>query len=95
MPEVPGDVLTFGGASAVVVVLLQAIKAVWQPSPEAIGRYGPVLAIAVGVLVVVLFALVTPGAVIASAILTGLFAGAAAGGIYSVAKSGVNAALKR
>lgn len=84
---------TVAGASIVVVVILQVLWATWKPLPAVKDQFGPLVAIVVGIIVTVVATLVAPpssgngGADIVSAILNGLFAGAASMGIHDTAKS--------
>lgn len=85
---VPGlpEVLTFAGASIVVAVIFQAIKAAWQPTDAALKRFGPLLSLGVGIVVVVPFA-AYQGADLVAGALVGLMAGASASGLYDSAKA--------
>lgn len=76
---------TIGGAVVVVAIVVEAIKRAWNPGPATADRFLPLLSYAVGIAVVIvadiglgLFG--TPNLV--AAVFTGIFAGAAASGIY-------------
>lgn len=79
----PAEVLTLGGASIVVSIIVGALIAAWKPTADAKDRFGPILAIATGVLVVGVFAVVQ-GADLASAVLVGLMAGAGSMGVHDI-----------
>jgi len=79
------ELLTLGGATIVVTIVVEVIKRALAMSEAAVTRFGPLLAVGVGVLVVTAAAF-AQGARLDAAILTGLLAGAAASGIYSFTK---------
>jgi hypothetical protein len=82
---VVSDLLTLGGAAAVVTIAVEVIKRATAMSDAAITRFGPLLSVGLGIAFVCGAAL-AKGAPLDEAILTGLLAGAAASGIYSFAK---------
>lgn len=94
-----GDVLTpealatVGGAGIVTSLIVQfVVKAFLGDRVDAImPRFGPLIAILIGVALVVIasfaLGLIVSGAAVLTAILTGLFAGLSAIGIYEAAKS--------
>lgn len=89
MPTVgltPSDVLTIGGASVVVNIVVFALLKLFAWTAAQKDRFGAILAIGAGFIVVGGFALVQH-ADIASAALTGILAGAASIGIYDTATS--------
>lgn len=79
----PADILGLGGASVIVTIIVEVILRAWNPDDASKNRFGPLVALVIGVVVVVLFA-VLQAAPIANAILTGLLAGASAMGIQNV-----------
>lgn len=82
-----GDVLTVGGASLIVVILVGAIKSAVVTFDS--GRFGAILAIALGIVVV---AVVNATAVTTlrldwgTALITGILAGASAAGLYDAGR---------
>lgn len=80
------DLLTLGGATAVVVIVVEVIKRAAAMSEAQVARFGPLMSIGVGIVACVAAGL-AKGAPIDEAALTGLLAGAAASGVYSFAKS--------
>ena len=80
------DLLTLGGATAVVVIVVEVIKRAAALTEAQVARFGPLLSIGAGV-VIVGAAAIAKAAPIDEALLTGLLAGASAAGIYSFAKS--------
>lgn len=85
----PADVLTLAGASIVVSILMGALlSALGWTKPEngeTKDRFGPLLAILVGVIAVGGFAVVQ-GADLVSAVLTGLLAGNGSMGVHDLVK---------
>lgn len=81
------ELLTLGGAAIIVTIVVEVIKRALAMSEAAITRFGPLLAVVVGIVTAGLAAVSLPGSDISSAILTGLLAGASASGIYSFTKS--------
>lgn len=84
MPTValsPSDVLTLGGASVVVnIVVAVTLKALsWTEAQR--GRFAPLVALAEGIVIVGGFA-ISQHAPLDSAILTGALAGAVSMGLY-------------
>ena len=77
--------LTVTGAAAFVVAILQVF---WHTVGSAIDkdRFGPLIAIATGIVVVVIASLVT-GADAAQGVLTGISAGLAAMGLHDLGDS--------
>lgn len=74
-----GDLLTIGGASVIVSLLVQLVK------PLLPARLVPLMALAIGVLIVGLAAVANVYAQAAGqAVLTGILAGAGAIGLYEV-----------
>lgn len=80
------DLLTLGGASIIVVIVTEVIKRAANLSAEANARFGPLLAVFVGVVACVAAAASTASD-LGQAALTGLLAGASAAGIYSFTKA--------
>lgn len=78
----PALVLTLGGASIVVSIITQVILSTWRPSPEAKDRFGPLLALVVGIGVVLLFGALQGATDYAALLLTGLLAGGGGMGIH-------------
>jgi hypothetical protein len=79
------ELLTLGGAVVVVTIVVEVIKRALAMDEAAITRFGPFLAIAVGI-VTTCAAAVAQTAPLDAAVLTGLLAGASASGIYSFTK---------
>ena len=79
------DLLTLGGASIVVTILVEIIKRAAAMSDAQISRFGPLLSVGLGV-VIACAAAFSQSAAYSEAILTGILAGATASGIYSFAK---------
>ncbi len=83
--------VTFGGASIIVGILVEVIKRLFGWDDATVKRFGPVVAIIVGVVLVevLLFAQGSLGdsSAIAAGAITGLLAGAAASGLYDAATS--------
>lgn len=86
----PADVLTLGGASILLSIIMGAlISAIGWTKPENAAtkdRFGPLLALAVGVVVIGAFA-IAQGADPLVAILTGLLAGNGAMGVHDITGS--------
>ncbi len=85
IPGLP-EVITFGGASIVVAILFEAIKAAWKPSDESLSRFGPLMALGIGVVLITPFGWYQGADLVASA-LVGFMAGASASGLYGTTKS--------
>jgi len=85
--EVPTieSLLTTGGLGVVVLVVTQLIFGAWRPSGETKDRFGPLIAVAVGI-ATSLLATVVLGLVgsqdIFNAVLAGLFAGFTGMGLH-------------
>lgn len=89
---------TFGGASALTLVLVEVLKRAWNPDPATGERFLPLLSIAIGIFVVLLgaFGLGLLGrAEIVQAIVTGIFAGVSASGTYDLIRGSANAILDK
>ena len=80
------DLLTVAGATVVVSIIVGVVLRALNLSPESKDRFGPLIAIGIGVVVVGAAALYS-GADIGQALLTGLLAGSAAMGLYDTVKS--------
>lgn len=80
------DVLTIGGAAVVTSIITQVIRTAVAWSPATTDRFGPALAVAVGVAVTLLAGAATGADLIQSG-LTGLLAGASAVGLYDTVRS--------
>lgn len=81
------QLLTVGGNAAITYLLLEVIWRAWAPAPETKDRFGPLLAVAVGiglaaVALAVTTAAGTPYATIVDGLLIGLVGGLAAIGIH-------------
>lgn len=79
------DLLTLGGAAAIVTIIVEVIKRAAALNDAQIARFGPLMSVVVG-MVVTIGAAFAQSAPYDEAVLTGLLAGAAASGIYSFAK---------
>jgi hypothetical protein len=86
------ELLTLGGVAIVVTILTEVIKRAAAMSDDVIARFGPLLAVTLGVVIAIL-ASWYQGADLVAGALTGLLAGASASGIYSYTK-GVSSAGK-
>jgi hypothetical protein len=80
------DLLTVGGASAVVTLCMSVLLGALAWPPATVDRFGPLLAVGVGLVLVTAAALVV-GASVPQAVLTGLLAGCASQGIQQVVKA--------
>ncbi len=84
------NLTSVAGAVVLVTILVEVIKRAAALTSAAVDRFGPALAIALGVVVVVaatlLTAPITPAGV-GQAVLTGILAGAAAAGLSDVVGS--------
>ena len=78
----PETVLTIGGASVVISILVGVIIAAWKPTPEQKDRFGPLLALATGLVVVLAFGALQGNADYASLLLTGILAGGGSMGVH-------------
>lgn len=85
---VPGlpEVITYTGASIVVAIIFEAVKAAWKPDPESLTRFGPLMSLGIGIATIVPFAWYQHSNLVAGA-LVGLLAGASASGLYGSAKA--------
>lgn len=78
---------TVAGAAILVAVLVQVFMQTAQPDGPTADRYGPILAIITGIVVVVTATWVIGGATrldAAQAVVNGIFAGLASMGIHNV-----------
>ncbi len=81
------DLLTLSGATIVITILVEVIKRALAFNDVQTTRFGPVLSIGIG-LIILVAAAASQHADIAAAALTGLIAGASSSGVYSFAKAG-------
>ena len=84
------DLTTLVGLLAITLVTVQIIKGAWAPPAATISRFGPLLAVAVGVVWALLARIVigpVDGSNLLNAVLSGIVVGAAAAGLYDVATS--------
>lgn len=84
-----GSLLTISGLTVVTAILVESIKRAAALPEEMVARFGPLLSMSIGVLlglitVFILNGLSVNAEAIFQAILTGIFAGAAASGLYDV-----------
>jgi len=79
----PADLLTLGGAAIVVAIVVEVLKRALGWSGATVDRFGPLLAVVVGTLIVGLAGALQGADPLAST-LTGLLAGASAVGLYDV-----------
>lgn len=82
----PTEVLTVAGASVILTILLQALFAALKLAGEQRDRFGPIIALVAGVVLVGGFAVVQ-GADLAAAFLTGILAGATSMGVHDTASA--------
>ena len=80
------DLLTLGGAAIIVTIVVEVVKRTLAMTEAQITRFGPLLAIVIGIAATV-GASIAQNAPLDAAILTGLLAGATASGVYSFAKA--------
>jgi len=83
----PGDLLTLGGATIVVSLIVEVLLRALGPSFDAT-RFGPLLALAIGAILVTVVSLVEGGDVVAGFI-TGILAGGSAMGLQNVVTQSV------
>lgn len=85
--------ISLGGATILVGILVETLKRTLAWGQAQVDRFGPLVAILVGILVVVLLTTATDGittpAAFAAAIVTGVIAGASAAGLYQAAPDSV------
>ncbi len=79
------EVVTLGGAIVVVTILTEVIKRAAAMTEGQVARFGPLIAVFLGIVVTVAASLAQGTDPVAGG-LTGLIAGASASGIYSYAK---------
>lgn len=80
----PAEVLTLAGASIVCSILMGVIISAWKPTAEQKDRFGPLLALLVGVVVVVGFAVLQQSQDLVAALLTGILVGGGSMGVHDV-----------
>ena len=80
------DLLTIGGAAVLVSLLVEVIKRTWQWTDAVVDRFAPIVSLGIGIVVVVVATLSTGGDIL-QGLLTGLFAGFTACGLYDGARS--------
>lgn len=81
------DLMGIAGAAVLVGIVVEALKRALQWTPEAVARWGAIVSLLVGVIVVEVATFATGGAgtqAAAMAGLTGILAGASACGLYDV-----------
>src|SRR5688572_8391645 len=82
--------LSVGGASILTMILVEVLKRLWNPTDAQKARFLPLLSLATGIFVV-LFASFGLNLVtrldLFQGVLTGIFAGAGASGLYDLLKS--------
>lgn len=81
---------TVAGATILTALLTQLVLNVWRPSADQKDRFGPFLAIIIGVVVTVVATFAIGGAgsqQIVAALINGIFAGAAAMGVHDTIDS--------
>jgi hypothetical protein len=79
------EAATLGGAVVIVTILTEVIKRATAMDEAQVARFGPLIAVFLGIVVTVAASLAQGADPVAGA-LTGLIAGASASGIYSYAK---------
>jgi hypothetical protein len=87
-----GQLLTVGGNAAVTALICELFWRTLAPEPATVDRFGPIVAVAVGIgLSLVALAVTTVGGVpyasLVDAVLVGLVGGLAAAGVHDVASS--------
>ena len=88
-PLGPSDLLTLGGAAVLVTIVFKVIELAIGLSGPAKDRFGPLLAVAIGVALVTAASL-SLGADVLQGAITGVLAGALASGLYDVATAPVS-----
>lgn len=80
------DLLTLAGLSAATTLVFSVVKRLWQPSAEALDRFGPAVAIALGLMLGGGAGLVAHGD-LAQAAINGVLAGLSSMGMYNLAST--------
>lgn len=80
------DLLTLGGAAVLVTIIFKVVELALQLTAEAKARFGPLLSIVIGI-VLVEAASLSLAQDLFQGFITGLLAGAVASGLYDVATS--------
>jgi hypothetical protein len=85
--------LTVAGDAAVVLIFLEALKSLLDMNDSAVKRFGPFMAIILGIIVAEFAAIAIgqSGRDLAQAVLTGIMAGSSAMGFYNTTKSAAGA----
>lgn len=83
----PAEVLTLGGASVVNSIVLGVIITAWKPTADQKDRFGPLLALGLGIVIVVGFALLQHSTDLVSAFLTGILVGGGSMGVHDTVDS--------
>jgi hypothetical protein len=81
------DLLHVGGASLIVIIIVQVIKTAWSALDTV--RWGPLVSMLIGLVVVIganVFAIADVRLDWGTAILTGILAGATASGLYDAGR---------
>jgi len=90
----PEMLTTVGGAAIATSLIFEVVKRAVQPTDEVLARFGAIIAIIIGILIVVPATLVfgppLDQQVVFTAIYTGIIGGLAASGIYSFSKGVAN-----
>ena len=78
------DLLTLGGLAIATSLVFSLVKRMWQPDPDTLDRFGPAIAILLGLMLGGGAAL-SQQADIAQAAINGVLAGLSAMGMYDIA----------
>lgn len=85
----PEALTTIAGAAIIVMVLFEVLKRAIRPDPDALDRFGPLAAIGLGVVIILLasfaFGLIGDGASLFVAVYNGAMSGLIAIGFFKVA----------
>ena len=86
-----GQAVTLAGASILVGILVEVVKRTFAWADATTARFGPLVSIGIGIVVVEVLLLaqgqLSDAATIAAGAVTGLLAGASAAGLYDNVKS--------
>lgn len=77
----PAMMLTVAGITVITSILVAVVLTAWKPAPDVRDRFGPLLALAIGVILAVGYAL-AQSADIGAAVLVGIIGGWSSSGLY-------------
>jgi hypothetical protein len=95
-----GSLLTISGLTVVTGLIVEAIKRAANLGADIVSRFGPLLSMSVGIVLGLIAVFILNGAdvtpeTIFQAVLTGIFSGAAASGLYDAFTSGPSTSAER